>query len=97
MITQTRGSAVLQTQKTFLVKERVGVLKLTDTFDIFDPQTGAQIALATEQISTVAKLARIFINNRFSRRRWLSAIRTAWAMYGCHCDAACRCCGRTSS
>jgi len=65
MITQTRGSAVLQTQKTFLVKERVGVLKLTDTFDIFDPQTGGQIALAIEQISTVAKPARIFINKRF--------------------------------
>ena len=29
--------------KTFLIKERVGFLKLVDTFDIYDPSTGAQV------------------------------------------------------
>ena len=29
--------------KTFLVKERVGVLKLVDAFDIYDPATGRDV------------------------------------------------------
>jgi len=50
--------------KTFLVKERVGFLKLVDTFDIYDPATGAQVGIARENIGTIVKLLRFLINKR---------------------------------
>jgi uncharacterized protein YxjI len=50
--------------KTFLVKERVGFLKLVDTFDIYDPATGAQVGIARENIGTMVKLLRFLINKR---------------------------------
>ncbi len=51
-------------RKQFLVKERVGFLKLTDVFDIFDPASGTQIGQARESVSGLIKLARLFINKR---------------------------------
>jgi uncharacterized protein YxjI len=50
--------------KTFLVKERLGVLKLVDAFDIYDPATGAQVGIANENISTGLKLLRLVVNKR---------------------------------
>ena len=50
--------------KTFLIKERVGLLKLVDTFDIYDPETGAQVGIARENIGVVVKLLRMLINKR---------------------------------
>lgn len=51
-------------RKTFLIKERVGFLKLTDVYDIFDPNTGAQIGTARETVSGVMKLLRLVVNKR---------------------------------
>jgi uncharacterized protein YxjI len=50
--------------KTFLVKERVGFLKLTDTFDIFDPNGGAQLGIARENVGVLTKLLRLIISKR---------------------------------
>ena len=50
--------------KTFLIKERVGFLKLVDTFDIYDPSTGAQVGIARENIGILVKLLRFLINRR---------------------------------
>jgi hypothetical protein len=50
--------------KTFLVKERVGILKLVDAFDIYDPATGAQVGVAKENIGIVLKLLRFVVNKR---------------------------------
>jgi uncharacterized protein YxjI len=50
--------------KTFLVKERLGILKLVDAFDIYDPATGAQVGVAKENISIVLKLLRLLVNKR---------------------------------
>lgn len=50
--------------KTFLIKERVGFLKLVDTFDIYDPSTGAQVGIARENIGILVKLLRFLINKR---------------------------------
>jgi uncharacterized protein YxjI len=52
-------------RKTFLIKERVGFLKLVDTFDIYDPATGVKIGIAREAISPVLKLFRLLVNKRF--------------------------------
>lgn len=51
-------------RRTFLVKERVGLLKLVDTFDIYDPATGAQIGSARESVSPWIKFLRLLISKR---------------------------------
>jgi hypothetical protein len=51
-------------RKTLLVKERVGFLRFADTFDIYDPATGAQIGIAQEKTSILLKLLRLLINKR---------------------------------
>jgi uncharacterized protein YxjI len=50
--------------KTFLVKERVGVLKLVDAFDIYDPATGKQVGVAKENVGVLLHLLRLVINKR---------------------------------
>ena len=49
-------------RNTYFVKERVAVLKLTDTYDIFDPATGQQIGIAREEPPVWAKWLRLVIN-----------------------------------
>ena len=51
-------------RKTLLVKERIGFLKLVDTFDIYDPLTGAQIGIAREKTGILLKLLRLLVNKR---------------------------------
>jgi hypothetical protein len=51
-------------RKAFLVKERVGFLKLSDTYDIFDPATGAQIGIAREQVGPLLHVLRFLISKR---------------------------------
>jgi uncharacterized protein YxjI len=50
--------------KTFLVKERVAFLKLTDTFDIFDPNGGALLGIARENVGALGKLLRLVVSKR---------------------------------
>ena len=49
-------------RKSFLVREQVGLMKLTDRYDIFDPETGEQIGFAKEQISGLIMLLRLITN-----------------------------------
>ena len=46
---------MLLSYRRFFVRERVAMLKLTDTYDIFDPATNAQIGVAKEEPPTWAK------------------------------------------
>ncbi len=55
---------MLPTLSTYLVREHVGILKLRDVYDIFDPGTGQQIAVAQEKKSTLTALMGFFINKR---------------------------------
>lgn len=48
-------------RKTYVVKERVGVLKLTDTYDILDPDSGAPIGIAKEEVSPWIKYLRLVV------------------------------------
>ena len=52
---------MLLERRNFLVKERVAFLKVTDHYDIFDPETGDQIGFAQEKIGTFAAFLRIFL------------------------------------
>jgi uncharacterized protein YxjI len=49
---------------TYLIKEHVGMLKLTDTYDIFDPASGEQVGVAKEEPSTLVKILRLFMNKQ---------------------------------
>ena len=42
----------------YLVKERVAFLKTTDTYDIFEPETGQQIGIAHEKPGPVVSALR---------------------------------------
>ena len=46
----------------YLVKERVAFLKLTDTYDIFDPETGQAVGMAKEVASPLNRILRLFMN-----------------------------------
>ena len=50
--------------REFIVKEHVGVLKLADTFDIFDARTQAKVGLATETPGGLIHFLRFLINKR---------------------------------
>jgi uncharacterized protein YxjI len=60
---------MLAQQKTFLVKERVAFVKLTDTFDILDPATSQPAGIAKEEPSGLAKILRLVINKRLLPNR----------------------------
>lgn len=52
-------------RKTYVVKERVGLLKLTDIYDLLDPDTGAPIGIAKEEPADVIKYLRLLVNNHW--------------------------------
>ncbi len=52
-------------RKTYVVKERPGVLKLTDTYDILDPDSGQPIGIAKEEPPGIVKYVRLLMNNKF--------------------------------
>jgi uncharacterized protein YxjI len=56
-----RGDRSLLERTSFFVKERTGLLKLTDTYDILDPATGANIGIAREEPPIWAKWLRLVI------------------------------------
>lgn len=63
------GSTSLLNRTTFFVKEHVGMLKLTDTFDILDPATGAQVGIAKEEPPAWAKWLRLLIKKQLMPTR----------------------------
>lgn len=55
---------MLLNQRQFLVKERVGLLKLSDTYDIFDPETNRQSGVAKEEVPGWVKALRLLISKK---------------------------------
>lgn len=55
---------MLLNRSTFFVRERVGLLKLVDTYDILDPASRETIGLAREEQSFVMKLLRLLVNKQ---------------------------------
>jgi uncharacterized protein YxjI len=58
---------MLFTKNTYLIKERFELLKVVDRYDIFDPETGAIVAYAKENIPEWKKMLRWFVN-----KSWMS-------------------------
>lgn len=48
----------------YFIREHVAVLKLTDTYDILDPETKLKIGQAREEVSDFVKFMRLLINKR---------------------------------
>jgi uncharacterized protein YxjI len=48
----------------YLIKEHISLLKLSDTYDITDAETGLQVATAKENISIILKLVRLMIGKK---------------------------------
>lgn len=56
---------MLLEKNSFFVKEHVEILKLAGTYDILDPETSQQLALAKEEPSGWVKLLKLFMNKLF--------------------------------
>ena len=51
-------------RRAWVVKERIGFLKLADRYDILDPETGGVIGFAIEELNTVTKWLRLLVHKR---------------------------------
>jgi uncharacterized protein YxjI len=52
------------TRKTYFIRERVGLLKLADVYDILDPETQQQIGIAMEKPGVHIHLLRFLLHKR---------------------------------
>jgi uncharacterized protein YxjI len=52
-------------RRTYVVKERTGIMKLVDTYDLLDPETGQQIGVAKEEPPGLVKYLRLAMNNQW--------------------------------
>ena len=48
----------------YLIKEHASILKVTDTYDIIDPETNTKVAEAKENVSGWVKFGRLLINKK---------------------------------
>lgn len=51
-------------RRTFFIREHVGLLKLTDTFDILDPETQTQLGIARERPGALIETLRLVVDKR---------------------------------
>jgi len=56
---------MLLNNRQFFIKERIGLFKLSDTYDIHDPQTQLQIGIAKDEPAVWAKVLRLFLSKHF--------------------------------
>ncbi|MDX1996994.1 MAG: hypothetical protein SF066_04685 [Thermoanaerobaculia bacterium] len=56
---------MLLERRRFVVKERVGLLKLADTYDILDPETGQTLGEVRDEPTSLARYARLLVNKSF--------------------------------
>jgi uncharacterized protein YxjI len=52
-------------RKTYFIREHVGLMKLSDTYDILDPETKQQLGIAQEKLSIWMHLLRFVVNKQF--------------------------------
>lgn len=50
--------------RTFLIKEQVALLKLADTYDIYDPDSGHRVGVAREELSGWIKALKLVVNKK---------------------------------
>ncbi|HEX8408141.1 MAG TPA: phospholipid scramblase-related protein [Thermoanaerobaculia bacterium] len=52
-------------RRTYVVKERAGLMKLASTYDLLDPETGQPIGIAIEEPPGIIKYLRLVMNNHW--------------------------------
>ena len=52
-------------RQTYVVKERVGFMKLANVYDLLDPETGQPIGIAKEEPPGPIKYLRLLMNNKW--------------------------------
>lgn len=52
-------------RRTYVVKERVGFMKLASTYDLLDAESGAPIGIAKEEPPGIVKYLRLLVNNHW--------------------------------
>lgn len=52
-------------RNTYVVKERVGFMKLASVYDLLDPQSGQPIGIAKEEPPGIVKYLRLLMNNKW--------------------------------
>ncbi len=56
---------MLLDRRQFFVKEKVAFVKLTDTYDLIDPESGQVIGVAREEPAAWSKYARLLVKKHF--------------------------------
>lgn len=51
-------------RKTYFIREHVALMKLSDTYDILDPETQQQLGIAKEKAGTLVHVLRFLINKQ---------------------------------
>lgn len=51
-------------RKTYFIREHTGLLKLSDTYDILDPETKAPLGIAKEKVSGLIQVLRFLIGKQ---------------------------------
>jgi uncharacterized protein YxjI len=51
-------------RRTFFIRERAGLMKFSDTYDILDPESRTQLGIAKEKPGPLIHILRLFINKR---------------------------------
>lgn len=51
-------------RKTYFIREHVGIMKLSDTYDILDPETQQQIGIAKEKPGTLIHVLRFLVSKQ---------------------------------
>jgi uncharacterized protein YxjI len=51
-------------RNAYFIRERIGFLKLVDTYDILDPESQSQIGIAKEKGGVFFRLLRLFVNKQ---------------------------------
>lgn len=51
-------------RKTYFIREHVGFMKLSDTYDILDPETQGQLGIAKEKPGTLIHVLRFLVNKQ---------------------------------
>lgn len=55
---------MLLNRNAYLIRERVAMLKLTDHYDILDPETGEELGFAREELTGFEQLLRLFAHKQ---------------------------------
>ena len=55
---------MLLNRNAYLIRERVAMLKLTDRYDILDPETGEELGFAREELTGFEQLLRLFAHKQ---------------------------------